>query len=409
MSFKQHCGCVQHKDITDGKEFKLKRLSSRPYPKAVVDELISRDLLSPRATYLCDLCAELGHINKPDESKKIKVSHIDSIVDDIEKGLLNENDMVKLAGSLGRSQHDKFKQEAYETSQTYKDHIDNFSANEWFNTKNNIITGFLSEVVGEEERSSKQTVYLAAAVDCLMAATISNCITPMFFIFNIVSYFICGSKITSSVLSAFTPSGSYYTLKNWLHGQMLNLCSLPSAADIVTYFDNNQVLSRNWRVRYDAKVRLSVITSVIHILTSKLTTLQNNVNLDPRIWLYNTHIPGDTIVVRILNFIEHCSTVFTGYRNKFIIERLNKVYSEHSKDGKDFIDQLVENPEMKIPHGPTDNDPYTFIKHNHPNEPPKVIIGEPVMVNPCSYDSVRQVLNTLLNTITNNSDRKWTI
>ena len=145
---------------------------------------------------------------------------------------------------------------------------------------NSIVSGFINKLVGAKEGKSKQCVYIAAAIDCLMAATISNYITPLFFIFNIVSYFICGGKLTST-LSAFTPSGSYSTVKYWLQGQMSYLFSIPLLNDIITYFDNNQVLSRNWRVRYDAKVRLSFIHSVIHILTNKLTSLQTQLHLDP--------------------------------------------------------------------------------------------------------------------------------
>ena len=409
MSFKQQCGCQRHEELTSGKEFKIKRLSSRPYSKSDVERLISLGVLSSRATYLCDICASFGQTDNTEKNKRMKYNHIDAVVKDIEQGDLQEDDMRRLAGALGRSQHETFKQQSYDTTKTYKDSIKQFSIDGWVTSKNIIVSGFINELVGAKEGKSKQSVYIAAAIDCLMAATISNCITPLFFIFNIVSYFICGSKLTSSTLSAFTPSGSYTTLKNWLQGQMSNLCSLPSLNDIITYFDNNQVLSRNWRVRYDAKVRLSVITSVIHILTNKLTSLQTQLHLDPHTWLYRTQIQNETIIHRIVQFIKHCSSSFEVYRNKFIIERINKVYEEHSKDGKDFISTLIDNPDLDIPRGPTNDDPHSFLQHNHPDNPPTVVIGEPVMVNPCSYDSVKHVLQSLLNSIVTNTDRKWTI
>ena len=410
MSFKQLCGCRRHEELTEGLQFKVKKLAHRPFPKADVQSLISEGLLSERATYLCDVCASFSKSEYGDKLKKLKSSHIESTINDIECGKIESGDLVKLATALGKSQYDTFKQEARETSRNYSEAINDFSLKTWLQNRNTVLLAFINGIVGNDgiDSNKKQTVYIAAAIDCLMAAIVCNCITPLFFIFNLISYFFSGSKTTACVLSALSPSGSYYTMKNWFKGQLSNICKLP-ANDIITFFDNNQVLSRNWRVRFDAKVKLSVITSVIHILTRNVNLLQCQIQLDPYLWLYHTQVQTENVIQRLFQFLKHCSTVFQEYRNKFVIERLNKVYKEQLPNGTDFIDTLINDINTDIPRGNTNEDPYSFIEHNHPDNPPDVKLGEPVLTNPCSYDSVNEVLNSLLNSTVNNTDRKWTI
>ena len=410
MSYKQQCGCRRHDELTEGLEFKTKKLAHRPYPKADVQNLISDNLLSERATYLCDVCAQFSKSEYGDKVKKLKSNHIESTINDIECGNIESSDLVNLATALGKSQYDTFKQEARETSRNYSETIHDFSPSSWLQNRNVVLLAFMNGIVGNEgnDLNKKQSVYIAAAIDCLMAAVVCNCITPLFFIFNLITYFFSGSKTTACILSALSPSGSYYTMKNWFKGQLRNICKLPSN-DIITFFDNNQVLSRNWRVRFDAKVKLSVITSVLHIITKNANLLQTHIQLDPYCWLYHTQVQTENVIQRMLQFLKHCSTVFEKYRNHFVIERLNKVYKEQLTDGTDFIDKLVNDITIDIPRGNTNEDPYLFIEHNHPESPPEIKLGEPVLTNPCSYASVKEVLDSLLHTIVNNTDRKWTI
>ena len=71
MSFKQQCGCRCHDGLPEGLEFKIKKkkLAHRAYPKADVQNLISRDLFSEKATYLCDVCAKFSKSQYGDKVK----------------------------------------------------------------------------------------------------------------------------------------------------------------------------------------------------------------------------------------------------------------------------------------------------------------------------------------------------
>ena len=127
MSFKQLCGCGRHEELTEGLQFKVKKLAHRPFPKADVESLISEGLLSERPTYLCDVCASFSKSEYGDKHKKLKSSHIESI----ECGKIECEDLVKLATALGKSQYDTFKQEARETSRNYSEAINDFSLKTW--------------------------------------------------------------------------------------------------------------------------------------------------------------------------------------------------------------------------------------------------------------------------------------
>lgn len=58
MSFKPSCGCLKHAELTDGKTFKLRPLSQRPYPKRCLEALMEQGLLRSLKGSLCDVCAE---------------------------------------------------------------------------------------------------------------------------------------------------------------------------------------------------------------------------------------------------------------------------------------------------------------------------------------------------------------
>ena len=164
-------------------------------------------------------------------------------------------------------------------------------------------------------------------------------------------------------------------------------------------------------MRYNAKAMLSIITSVIHIEQRIVTRFQSTPELDSYSWLYNNTTPFCVVVENINRFTNACYAKFEELRNNFIIDRLNKVYNEHSYDNavcSDFIDKLMNDDNLNVPPNPNNKDSYSFLDHNHPQEPPKVTVGEPSFQNPCSYDSVNSVLIHLLRLTSVGNDRKWT-
>ena len=94
------------------------------------------------------------------------------------------------------------------------------------------------------------TLLLANAIDCLYNARYLNLITLL---------------AESDISSSLSPYGSYTTTKSWINNQSNIPIVCPENIDVVSYFDNNQVLARNWRVKFDAKAQVSVTTTLLHI------------------------------------------------------------------------------------------------------------------------------------------------
>ena len=113
-----------------------------------------------------------------------------------------------------------------------------------------------------------------AAIDCLLNACNLKTVTPLFFTLNLIMYFVSGSKTVVNMLFSLSPAACYSTVRNWFKSITSEKIVCPSNKDIVTFFDNNQVWARNWRVRCDCKANLSVITSVIHIEHTNPTVFQ---------------------------------------------------------------------------------------------------------------------------------------
>ena len=69
----------------------------------------------------------------------------------------------------------------------------------------------------------------------------------------------------------------------------------------------------------------------------------------------------------------------------------------------------MNNSDLPIQPNSTSNDPYSFVEHRHPGQPPTVVVGDPCLENPCSYEAVKTVLHKLLRTTGVGIDRKWTV
>lgn len=54
-------------------------------------------------------------------------------------------------------------------------------------------------------------------------------------------FYITGSKSALTLSTKGSPSGSYSTVQNWIVDQGKQSIQCPQHADVVTFFDNNQV------------------------------------------------------------------------------------------------------------------------------------------------------------------------
>lgn len=58
-------------------------------------------------------------------------------------------------------------------------------------------------------------------------------------------------------------------------GAITQAIVIPPEGDVITFFDNNQVMARNWPVRFVSKAALSVVTNIFHIFPNIRSHVQN--------------------------------------------------------------------------------------------------------------------------------------
>ena len=96
----------------------------------------------------------------------------------------------------------------------------------------------------------------------------------------------------------FAPPGS--TIQSWLKEQGKTPNSLPPN-DVVTFFDNNQVIGRNYGVSM-SKAPQSVITTTVHMASKHDERIQNNEECNPAKWLQSFEL-NDANKVALSNMV----------------------------------------------------------------------------------------------------------
>ena len=155
--------------------------------------------------------------------------------------------------------------------------------------RNQILVKFIMSLTGAEETNSKKLLCVANSIDSIYKARNLSLITPLCFSNNILSYCASGSRFICDIYNSVSPAGSYTSVRKWLNSQSCEPPPPVPNADTITFFDNSQVIGRNWRVCYNYKSKASVITTVLHIVPSCDRQLQKCVNLSPTQWLYVSH------------------------------------------------------------------------------------------------------------------------
>ena len=408
------CPCIKHEEFSRGREFSVYKFAAKKHKKIVERKLKELGYVTQYASALCTACAKycedhlLNQTCSEQTPKKIKIDYndINKVIKYIESGVLKEEILVRIASALGGSQKENIYNDILDINSSYKNEsvLKSFNVNNWLSDRNAIVTEFLKSCSGvtNDATNSKKLLCVANSVDSLYKARCLNLVTPLAFAINLVGYYLSGSKIICSLNNSTSPAGSYPTLRSWINLQREAPLNAPQNGDIITFFDNNQILSRNWRVNYDHKCKVSVITTVIHIVPGFPTQLQMAPNFSPLKWLY---IDRDShfIVTRVEELLTHAKERFKCIRNEYITERLAKVYKEQNILTGNSLNNCEANNHCS-------QDPYDWVPSKHNATNPKIIMGETDFLNPCSYKAVEEVLQHIqIKTCSDINERKWTI
>ena len=171
-----------------------------------------------------------------------------------------------------------------------------------------------------------------------------------------------------------------------------------------------------------------------HIVPQPKTYLQYGDSLNPENWRNCT--PINELLKKVKELENSCVTEFQRYRGLFIEEMIECIVTEQ-KIGSllDYVDIAVANEgkintcskcsntyskeisicpscQLDANNYPQSFDPYYRTDSKHPVEKPIVHIGEPCMVNPNSFESLKNVLIHVSATNKlgkNENNRKWTL
>ena len=227
------------------------------------------------------------------------------IVHAIENNKLSENEMAEISLALGSSQSSAMQQSIDSCSSSFRD-LDTLADTEGklvdniLSKANPMLINFLCGITGislsknsASDRVKKQYA-LVKAIEQIHYAKDLTYISPINFAESIVSYSVTGSKIDAGLRGATTPGPSYKVLQDW-HEEQESAHSEVPKQDTVIAFDNDQIISKNYRVSLNSKFKQSVITTVCAITPRQDEYIQRRFDLAPHQWRHPITYgqPGD--------------------------------------------------------------------------------------------------------------------
>ena len=414
MPPKRTCSCKIHETNAESTHVVVQNLETcKKFSKTVISFLVEEGKLSPRAKLLCNTCYEkaclrYGH-NENDSNvvKKQKTEKytVDEFVQLINNKSVDEINMRKIMKATGSYLHDELYNNV-DINYTEKHTLENMSYSHELSAYPNVLCDFLLALAASTDKCAQ----ILNSAEVLTYLVNSNFIGKLNFSMNLISYFMTGSRTLVEVRSRYSPSGSYTTLLKYLDKYSQHRNEIPKDKDIVIFFDNNQVLTRNWNVKYDSKALVSVVTTLISLCPPNSTQLQRNPSLSPMQWLHDVNM-GE---VAELYKVEQLDNSFRIHRNQFIGELLHEILLEQKQDNgnvTDDIDIEIERTRLvkfddnhNVLYEKSEIDPYGSIESNCEGKT-EVKVLDPLDQNPCSYESVSKVMSH----IQTESDRQWNV
>ena len=193
----------------------------------------------------------------------------------------------------------------------------------------------------------------------------------------------------------------------------------PINTSIINTIDNNQKVGKcERRIKEGSKIPISIHKTVGHIETKPAADLQDNPQLSPENWL--NKLSSNNILEKVNTLESNSLSIFRLYRGKCITSIIDEIKQEQIFDEfsyciRDYIDIAVQNASKsymwskcsavfnktlsKCPKCLFDSlnhelnyNLYQRTSSQHPTEKPEIHVGEPCMVNPCSQESVYNVM-----------------
>ena len=115
---------------------------------------------------------------------------------------------------------------------------------------------FLEELVGDK---ATKPLCLLNTHEHLQQLVNKNYIGILNFAKTVLSYCMSGSRRIVEINAAYSPSGSYSTVMDFLKHKAAEEHHTDGCDDCIYYFDNNQIMARSWKVQFDHKPLATVL------------------------------------------------------------------------------------------------------------------------------------------------------
>ena len=309
---------------------------------------------------------------------------------------------------------------------------------QWLTERNSALLGFLTGCTGVniENIEEKKTNSLIHSVEQVLNTQNLTTVSPFSFQRNLVQFTITGSKLATNLLGSWEPAGAYTKVQSFIN-KSAEAPKIPDG-DVHMAIDNEQRVGKSsGRIRAGSNIRLDICTTMSCLQPSENGNLQRKEHLKPEMWRKRESEDLQTLLKELSVEEEKCLKTFRRYRQDFIQDVIMEVENELDADHRDHIDiSLVQKERgldnyvcckcrfitvdpgtvcQKCGHDPNrhplDHDVYHRSSSKHPENPPRMMIADPCMVNQNTKDNVRTVMEHVqhhCSTTGKNKSREWT-
>ncbi len=258
-------------------------------------------------------------------SKKTKTD-LDDFLAKIENGVFQKDELMQIARELGKSQRRIFYDESQERSGDYHNVLNFAEADFQKPTVNPVVVSFLCALCGFDSSPSQENEKaFNLMLEHLYYVQNRRFVGKTCFARNLMVYCSTRSKQSVDILASDGPYGAYATVTHWLRQQGKHRLTAPEG-DIITYFDNNQVVGKTHHITLGNKAPSSTITTTIHIATHG-PSIQHDSSLCPSKWLSNFNM--DDAQQQKLKTLQEEAEMLLGY-----VSQLHHKYSLYKHKNK---------------------------------------------------------------------------
>lgn len=314
--------------------------------------------------------------------------------------------------------------------------LSDINKEQWLEERNKALIGFITGCTGSSGKNSdeKKTNSLIHVVEQVLNTRNLTAVCPFAFQRNLVQFSVTGSKLATNLLGAWEPSGAYTKIQTFLNAPA-EPPKIPEY-DVHIAIDNEQRVGKtSGRIREGSNIRVDICTTMSCVQTAEKTYIQQKEDLKPATWYKRESEDIERVLEEVEAEEQNAMQIYRQYRHNFIKDMIEEVKNELDEHQKDHVDVAIVQKERgndsyvcckckfittdtgscpNCQHDPNrypiDYDIYHRSVSKHPEQPSKIMIGDPYMVNPNTKSNVKQVMGHVqrhCGTTGENKSREW--